>query len=212
MALHKKVLRNALLVNALPSLWGITRISSSTWPSGAAQDGAIIKQTSHQSELWRWSTVIYLVSIRCSKRPQSWRLELFAQYRHIATADSYQHEASGQSRGVSTKGREARMTQEAWLTSLSYLDTKMVPLKVLQYQRFAWPWTLWRNWLGARGRDAPWQAKCKNWATFSRYFDIYYSFGFQWVAAFCVYWGVFVFLASLDIHDIRVRYHFLTFF
>jgi len=25
----------------------------------------------------------------------------------------------------------------------------------------------WRNWRGARGRDALWQISCKNWAPFS---------------------------------------------
>jgi len=29
---------------------------------------------------------------------------------------------------------------------------------------------------------------------------------------FCVFRGVFVFLASIDLHDIRIYHHFLTFF
>jgi len=35
---------------------------------------------------------------------------------------------------------------------------------------------------------------------------------FSRLSFFCVFRGVFVFLAGIDIHDIRIHYHFLTFF
>jgi len=82
---------------------------------------------------------------------------------------------------------------------------------------YCWPclfwWCQWRNWQGASCRSALWQAKYKNWASINWNFDIYYSLGFRLVAVFLRSLGCFRFiLDSLDIHDIRVHYHFLTFF
>jgi len=72
------------------------------------------------------------------------------------------------------------------------------------------PYRQWRNWQGCKGASRPpWQAKCKNWSPSGWHFNIWNSLGCCSFAFF----GVFSFLLpSIDIHDIRVHFHFLTFF
>ena len=64
----------------------------------------------------------------------------------------------------------------------------VLEIKFKTLPRFILSLRQWRNWRGGRGQAAPWQAKCKNWDPFSWNFDIYYSFGFQLVAVFLLFW------------------------
>jgi len=68
----------------------------------------------------------------------------------------------------------------------------------------------WRKWW-EKG-SAPWQANCKNWAPFGWNFAIYRYFCFSVGCYFLRFSGCFRFLASIDIQDIRIQYHFLAFF
>jgi len=79
----------------------------------------------------------------------------------------------------------------------------------ISYAKSQWQW---RNWRGARGRAAP-PGKL-NVKTGPPSADIWYLvfFWFSVRCCFLRFLGVFAFLASIDIHDIRIHYHFLTFF
>jgi len=91
-------------------------------------------------------------------------------------------------------------------TALNLISTRRIARTWLAHAMTCYQW---RNWQGGKGASRlPWQAKCKNWAPFSCHFDIWRS----WGCCVFAFFGVFsVFLAIIDIHDIKVHYS-LTFF
>ena len=63
---------------------------------------------------------------------------------------------------------------------------------------------------GGKGNELPpWQAKYKNWAPLA---DILVFGTLLSLIRLLFFLDVFVFLAGVDIHDIRIHYHFLTLF
>ena len=65
---------------------------------------------------------------------------------------------------------------------------------------------------GAGGEPPTWKAKCQNWAPLAEILVFSILLIFSRLLFSCFFWGVFVFLASIDIHDIRIHYYVLTFF
>ena len=84
--------------------------------------------------------------------------------------------------------------------------------KKSRHYQLDWVWAQWRNW--RRDREAsrlPGKLNVKTGpplADITIFSNILVFTGLF----FCVFRTVFVFLASVDIHDIQIHYHFLTFF
>jgi len=57
----------------------------------------------------------------------------------------------------------------------------------------------------------PWQAKCEIRDLLSWLFDILYFLLFSTLQFFFIFQDVFDFLTSIDIHGVRIHYHFLSF-
>ena len=70
----------------------------------------------------------------------------------------------------------------------------------------------WRNWREAKGRSAPpGKLNVKTGSPLAEILMFIILLAFSWLLFFCIFRDVFVFLASLDIHDIQLHYRFLTF-
>ena len=71
----------------------------------------------------------------------------------------------------------------------------------------------WRNWRGAGGRDAPCKVNVKSGPPAADILVQYLVFFMFTIGCFfAIFELFFVFLASADIHDFRIHYHFLGFF
>ena len=71
----------------------------------------------------------------------------------------------------------------------------------------------WRNRREGRCEPLrPWQAKCKNWASFTLYFGMRYAFSFHQVVVFMRFSECFPVISgfSIDIHT-WIQWHFPTF-